>query len=463
MKNWPWTISLGIIMVSMYTELSILSYEFFHIEMTLLRENSIKSELISEHYNEAKIIHAIASKAALYILLYFSVLNISKLWNFTKNNFKFTILIFMIFELLWKLPFGIWESFFVEKRFKFNRITPNLFFRDQIIKLTWSITELIAITFPVILFTQRKTKKSFDTLPMNIPQLHAHAEEESENNESSTTSGYGNDGNEPTEENVIVDDKEVECNVHVSFIILFLIFIANAFFSIFSEKIGTDLIDAPILDDGVHYHGIINGFVGNFSNELFVELDQRNSHYGFRTIGIIKTKPVVSENLFFLLPIDDLHPLGTLISSELMNRNTRKIYLFKLVYILLYAAVLSVYSRIGMKAPGIRGKNTIGPLMFLSVAITYSLSFFLKPLENSYSRLLIHQSDLIAGKADPSCIDLLILIYKKDLRLVDATAVYRTFYMKDSCLESRIRTIRYASSKGSRRVLSMFNSNHTVY
>ena len=463
MKNWPWTISLGIIIVSMFIELSILGYEFFHIEMTLLRENSIKSELISEHYNEAKIIHAIANKAALYIFLYFAVSNISKLWELTKNNFKFIILIYLIFEVLCKLPFAIWESFFIEKRFKFNRITPNLFFRDQIIKLTWSMAGLAATTFPVILFTQRKTKKSFDTLPMNLPQLRTATEEEAESDETSTSS-YSCDGeNERDEENVIVDDEEIECNVHVSFIILFAIFVANAFFSIFSEKIGTDLIDASILDDGVHYHGIINGFVGNFSNELLVELDQRNSHYGFRTIGVIKLKPVVSENLFFLLPVDDLRPLGALISSQLMNRNTRKIYLFKLIYIIMYAAVFSVYSRMGIKAPGIHAKNAIGPLMFLSLAVTYSLSFFLKPLENSYSRLLLHQSDLIAGKSDPSCIDLLILIYKKDLRLVDATAVYRTFYMRDSCLESRIRTLRYASSKGRRRTLPMFSSNYAVY
>ena len=566
MKKRYFFLTTFIIYISLLSELSVLGYEFFRIEELLLYESSLKSDMVSEHYLESKIAFQFGNKLCISIISIVFVNNVYNLWKFTNfNGFSFSFLVFFIFELLCCVPFHFWDTFIIEKRFKFNRMSPNLFYRDQIIQISFHSIILLVFIIPLILFVSSKTNDEM------IRKLEDVSSNSSENDNTETEisdidddkdrnneESLKNNTNQNTEENKqennhfpknsikshnfhiknkvlhsksyndlyepdnlsilelgdalqiqnnkkemnnisfdpsycqrknemdikeveyekydefietkekdketyqtqnenqsILNDFSLDKSVHLLCLILLILFLIAGTFSLFLEKINSDLIDASILDGGIHFYGIVNNFElttmkNNQTEEsqLLVEMDLRNSHFKYKTVGLFDIKPIVSENLFFLLPYEDLAPLGVLISSEIKNQNSRKIYLFKSIYVLLFIVIFSIYSNSNVaKDFNLYTRSDIIPIFFLSLIITYSLSFFIKPLENSYRRILMRQSDILAGKTDVLCINFLILLYKKDLRLVDASPLYRLFYSSESKLEERLESLTFGGLK----------------
>lgn len=413
-----------VIYLSMAITNIVLFYEYASCEERLLSPEEMKTELISEHYFHLKLVSQIFFTNLNYatMLVYFH--NIKRLWTRTKNNFKFTLLSLLIFGIFIYFPKNLWNTFYVENRFKFTRMSISFFINAEIINFTL-ISALVCILVNVSLIRT--------DLPLLSKNSYIKIQSDSESGQLSEE--------EDNNDLIVINNTRNDYSSHHVFIFLLILYILYGIFGIQIQKALGFYMRADTLDGGTHFYGISQQLSKNVS--FYIKTDQKYSHCGYEIKGFFGQMPTISQNLFFLASFKDINLIGILIDSELKNKNSMNHYFMSFIYILLFSSVYSVISNsiiIDMRI------DSASINIFISFIVFYSLLIFVTPLINFYKKQQTFVSDCEACLRNSSVSQALNLVYRRDFKIVNPTFLYKTFFYTENTLYERLLSIAQCSS-----------------
>ncbi|EAY07135.1 hypothetical protein TVAG_342990 [Trichomonas vaginalis G3] len=436
-------------------ELFVLLTEFRHLKVLSHQYKAYSAETDSIDYKNSTLVAYLIKIILLYGSMFICIYKLKYFWRHFHSNTKFSLLIFLYAENVVNFIPSIHKTFFVERKFGFNKTTIPLFLRDFTLKLVMHFSVYVLFIVPVCFRAnkvdlpaplKRRTKLHIvEYKAKDIGQIDDNTDELSPVD----LIGMGDDDSEEGEDgNAFFEHASnfwAFTTIHLFFIVLLCSFIYP-----YTDQLFITMKPLPKDNNTNKYNAIMSGFKHNNGKDLQLLVPTRNTHMSYGIHGYWSAKPFISEQMIELFQLDELKAIGKILNTQMKTKagfNILRIS-YNLFPVIFYGMIFRQIMRTGVAPYGVQRGRPIAIVCFISFCFFYTCHVFAQTFIFIVERKAVIDTDISVAKKGYNIKNALIKIYRINHEAVSPSLLFRNFYDSIPPLAERVDKIeKYISSK----------------